>query len=207
MASSFTINKHIEEPASGDFVNAWASPVNANWTLIDTALGGTTTISVTGVAAGGYALTLAQYQPLNIEFTGSFSANISYFIPTGVGGIWSVSNNTTPVGAPVLEFFIAAGNGIALPPGRSLIVSDGADVFLAQTLTFSRLTDMISNGQVPQSAVTQWQSALSISGAQITSGTVPNAHLPNPGVGPGVTIAADPGTTPTGAAGQIFYYF
>lgn len=207
MASSFTVNKHIEEPASGDYVNAWAAPVNANWTLIDTALGGTTTISLTGVLAGNYALSLSQYQPLNIEFTGALAGNVGYFIPTGVGGIWSVSNATTPVPNAFLVFEITAGNGIVLPAGRSLIVSDGANVYLAQTLTFSRLTDMIANGQVPQSAVTQWQSALAISGAQITSGTVPNAALPNPGVGPGVTIAADTGSTPTGAAGAIFYYY
>lgn len=207
MASIFTPNKHIEEPASGDYVNAWAAPVNANWTLIDTALGGLTTISVTGVAPGNYNLTLAQYQPLNIEFTGTLSADVGYSIPAGVGGIWCVSNATTPLPNDFLIFEIAAGNSIILPPARSLIVSDGANVYLAQTLTFSRLTDMIANGQVPQSAVTQWESALAISGAQITSGTVPNAALPNPGVGPGVTIAADPGTTPSGTAGQIFYYY
>ncbi len=39
------------------------------------------------------------------------------------------------------------------------------------------------------------------------SGTVPNAHLPNIGSMPGVTITADPGTTPSGSPGQIFLYY
>lgn len=207
MASTFTTNKHIEEPASGDYVNAWAAPVNANWTLLDTALGGTSAISVTGVTAGNYALTLAQYQPLNMEFTGALGGDVGYYLPTGVGGIWSVSNGTVPVPNAFLVFLINAGNNIVLPPGRSLIVSDGANVYLAQGLTFSRLTDMIANGQVPASAVTQWQSSLAISGPQITSGTVPNAALPNAAAGPGVTIAGDPGTTPSGPAGSIWYYY
>jgi hypothetical protein len=188
-------------------VNAWGPVVNANFSVIDEALGGTTTISLTGVAAGTYALSLSQYQPLNVEFNGALSANVGYFIPTGVGGIWSVWNNTTPSAGALLAFFIAAGNSILLPAGRSLIVSDGANVYLAQSLTFSRLTDLIANSQVPLSAVAQWQNSLAFSGAQITSGTVPNAALPNVAAGPGVTIAGDPGTTPTGPAGSIWFYY
>src|SRR5882672_4992172 len=106
MASTFTTNKGIEKPAAGDYVNAWAPPVNADWDDIDTALGGTTTISVTGVTAGNYALTLVQYRPINIEFTGTLSANVGYFIPTGVGGIWSISNATTPGPGDFLVFEI-----------------------------------------------------------------------------------------------------
>jgi hypothetical protein len=81
----------------------------------------------------------------------------------------------------------------------------------------------VSNAQVPVGAGTQWEASLSLAvtqltgvattaqipalpASQITSGTVANARLPNPGVGPGVTIAADPGTTPSGAPGAIFYY-
>ena len=207
MVDAVTPNKSIDLPTTGEYVNAWGPVVNANFSVIDEALGGVTTIPLTGVTAGNYPLTLSQYQPLNIEFNGLLNANVGYSIPAGVGGIWSVWNNTTPGVGDFLVFEITAGNGIVLPAGRSLIVSDGANVYLAQTLTFSRLTDMIANGQVPQSAVTQWQSALTISGAQITSGTVPNAALPNVAAGPGVTIAADPGTTPSGPAGSIWFYY
>jgi len=38
-------------------------------------------------------------------------------------------------------------------------------------------------------------------------GTVPNSHLPNVASGPGVTIQADPGGTPSGAAGSIWFYY
>lgn len=46
-----------------------------------------------------------------------------------------------------------------------------------------------------------------VNAASQLSGTVPNAHLPNIGSMPGVTIAADPGTAPSGSAGQIFFYY
>jgi hypothetical protein len=129
MTSSFSTNKGLEEPASGDYVNAWAQPMNSNFTAIDAALGGTTSISVTGISAPTTTLTLAQYRPPNIEFTGVLGANLNYQIPTGVGGMWSINNATT--GAFSLSFSIAAGNARSLAPGRTLIISDGATVALA----------------------------------------------------------------------------
>lgn len=43
------------------------------------------------------------------------------------------------------------------------------------TLAFSSLSGTIANAQVPQSAVTQFQGVLALSGSQIVSGSVPNA--------------------------------
>lgn len=134
MTSTFSVNKGLEEPASGDYVNAWATPVNANFSAIDAALGGTTSISVTGVVTPTTTLTLTQYRPPNIEFNGTLGANIAYQIPIGVGGLWTISNAAT--GAFTLSFSIAAGNSLVLPPGtRTLIVSDGATVALANSQT------------------------------------------------------------------------
>lgn len=129
MTSNFTTNKGLEQPASGDYVNAWASPVNQNWSEIDQALGGTTNISVTGISAPTTTLTLTQYRPPNIEFTGALGTNLTYQIPTGVGGMWSINNATT--GTFSLSFAIAAGNSLALATGRTLIISNGVTVAVA----------------------------------------------------------------------------
>lgn len=129
MTSSFSVNKGLEEPASGDYVNAWATPVNANWTAIDAALGGTTSISVTSISAPTTTLTLTQYRPPNIEFSGILGASLTYQIPTGIGGMWSVSNATT--GAFTLSFSIVSGNSLVLQTGRTLLISDGVTVSLA----------------------------------------------------------------------------
>lgn len=45
------------------------------------------------------------------------------------------------------------------------------------------------------------------SGSDITSGTVPAARLPKIGALGGVTIASDPGGTPSGSAGDVFFYY
>lgn len=129
MTSSFSVNKGLEEPASGDYVNAWASPVNGNFTAIDAALGGTTQISVTGISSPTTTLTLAQYRPPNIQFIGTLAANLNYQIPTGVGGMWSINNIAN--GSFTLTFSIAAGSSLTLAPGRMLVISDGVNVALA----------------------------------------------------------------------------
>lgn len=138
MTSTFSTNKGLEEPASGDYVNAWATPVNSNWTAIDVALGGTTTISVTGNSTLTTTLTQTQYRPPNIEFTGTLSTNLNYQIPTGVGGMWSINNATT--GLFLLGFSIASGNTLILPPGRTLIISNGTSVSYASPTTLSLIT-------------------------------------------------------------------
>ncbi|HZT03685.1 MAG TPA: hypothetical protein VFA39_15600 [Steroidobacteraceae bacterium] len=64
-----------------------------------------------------------------------------------------------------------------------------------------------ADAQIRQSNVTQHQTALALNGNQITVGTVSANRLPLIGSLQGVTIASDPGTTPSGSAGQIFFYY
>ena len=132
MPSTFTVNKGIEQPASGSYNNAWAAPVNSDWEDLDNALGGNSSISVTSVVAGTYPLSLAQYQPPNIVFSGVLTANLIYALPAGVGGLWSVFNNTT--GAFSITFAVSGGGSFVLPQGqRSYIVCDGTNIASAQS--------------------------------------------------------------------------
>ena len=203
MPSTYTTNKSIEKPASGSYSNAWAAPVNADWDDIDNALGGHSTISVTGVGAGTIALTLPQYQPPNIEFTGTLSGNLVYALPSGIGGLWSVSNGTT--GTFTLTFAVTGGGTYLLPQGqRSFIVCDGTNLSLAQapTSSFTQLTDSIATGQVPVGAVTQWQASLSIAFTQLTGvaslAQIPSTAYRNTALGSGNAIVAQSGGTPSG---------
>jgi hypothetical protein len=221
MASTFTTNKSIEKPASGDYNNAWAAPVNADWDDIDVSFGGNTAINVTGVG-GATALTITQYRPPNIVFTGTLSTNLVYVIPAGVGGVWSVYNNTT--GAFTLSLAVAGGGGIGLSQGqRTTVVSDGSNFSPADTAAaaaaqsnaeaFATAADTVvttnANAFASSAASTAQSNAESFAsnGANITGGTVAAARLPLIGNLSGVTIAADPGTVPSGAAGDMWFYY
>jgi len=213
MASTFTTNKHIEKPASGDYNNAWAAPVNADWDDIDNALGGHSSIVVTGVGAGTYALTLPQYQPPNIEFSGVLTANLVYAVPAGVGGIWSISNGTT--GSFSLTFSVTGGGTFVLPQGqRSLVISDGTNVVLAQTaittLPFTSITGTIANPQVPLGAVTQFETFFAIAMSQV-AGVLPVGQLPPQAyrgtLGSGNVTVQSGGAPSGGSPGDIFLIY
>lgn len=133
MTSSFTTNKYIEKPANGDYNNTWNVPVNSDWDVIDTAFGGTASINAVG-ASGVTALTLAQYRPPNIVIAGALTANVNYQLPAGVGGLWTVYNNTS--GAFTITISSATGGGtsqVIAQGTRLLIVCDGTNVSPADT--------------------------------------------------------------------------
>ena len=123
MTSTHSPNKYIEEPASGDYNNAWAAPVNGNWTLIDTAFGGSTLLNSTG-SSGTVTLTYTQYQPLSLLISGTPTGALTYSVPSGVGGQWTVNNATSGTYASAVYIASAAGgSSLLLPNGYTVIVS------------------------------------------------------------------------------------
>jgi len=220
--STFTVNKNIQEPANGSFNNDWDVPVNADWTIIDTAFGGNTLINVTNVPTGSYALSVSQYTPPNLNFTGTIIAPLAYVLPAGVGGIWTIYNNTS--GSFSLTFAVSGGGSVTLLQGqRTLVVSDGTNVQLADTgiaaqaqanaEAFATAADVVvttnanafaSNaaGSAQTAAETFAQNA-----NNINTGKVGASFLPLIGNLSGVIIQADPGGTPSGPAGTIWFYY
>jgi hypothetical protein len=211
--STFTPNKNIQEPASGSFNNAWATPVNANWSIIDEAFGGVTSIVVTGVS-GTTVLTTTQYTPLILEFTGTATANLIYEIPSGVGGMWAISN--TASGAFTITIRTgSSGSSVTLASAWTVVVSDGFGAYSVPFVptAFSQITGQVTSAQIASVAGSLITGVIGVSqipalaASQITNGVFANARLPNVFAGPGVTIQADPGTTPTGTYGQCFLYY
>ena len=125
--STTSTNKGMTLPANGEYVNTWNIPVNADLTIIDNALGGTTSLNAT---SGSVTLTAAQYQPLILNVTGSIAANVTYTIPSGVGGQWVVKNLTTGGYSVVIA---SAGGGSSVSVANNIVatvVCDGTNVYL-----------------------------------------------------------------------------
>lgn len=129
MPSSYTSNKDLQKPANGDYVGDWEIPVNGNMDILDKALGGATSLSLTNADVN---LTLSQSQALRIILTGSLSANITIYFPAGVGGEWLVYNNTTGAYTVTFKTLTMGSVGIVTPQTyRSAIGSDGTDVWFS----------------------------------------------------------------------------
>ena len=128
MVSTFTTNKNLELPGNGDYVDTWNIPANGDFSIIDAALGGKTNLNAT---AGDATLSSAQYQNLILYVSGSIAADVTYTIPSGVGGMWIVYNATTG-GQDVI---IASGGGGTTATVQSadilLVVSDGTNAWIA----------------------------------------------------------------------------
>lgn len=128
MPSTFTPNKNIEKPAFNAYVDGWDVPVNDDFTVIDTALGGKTTLNVTGLTATPITLSISEYQPPIIILTNTISANLTYVVPASVGGEWVISNQTT--GAFTVTFTSGGGGtSVVCPQGfNTAIFSDGTNI-------------------------------------------------------------------------------
>lgn len=132
MVSTYTSNKKIEQPGFNDYIDTWDVPVNNDWGIIDLALGGSVSINTTGLS-GNVTLSSAQYQPLKIVLTGTPTGAINYRVPSGVGGIWVVRNNTSG-GFAVTVDSAAGGAAVTIPAAQNtLITCDGtaSGMFLA----------------------------------------------------------------------------
>jgi hypothetical protein len=139
MTSSYTANKHLEQPGNGDYVGNWNVPVNADWAAVDNALGGVQPISLTG-SSGTITLSATSspsYVPLILSLSGVPTGAVNIQFPSGVGGEWVVINACTGTYSSV-TFSNAAGGAttvvsagqtrsivsVTSPPGYGVVFAD-----------------------------------------------------------------------------------
>lgn len=168
MVSTFTTNKSLEKPGNGDYVDTWNVPVNADLDVIDQALGTVTSVNLAG---GNVTLADTQYRSMGLTFTGALPAARTVTIPSGIGGSWIVTNNTTDAsGGPWSVTVLSGGGGTSVALVRSkssMIYSDGTNI------TEVNINAPVGTGSVTSVAVSGGTTGLTTSGGPITtSGTI-----------------------------------
>lgn len=128
MVSTFTPNINLEEPARGDDVGTWDTPVNNNMTLLDLVAGANTTI---GIGSGNVTLSIAQYRSGTLTFNSTLIQNTTITFPStftkpyNVGHIASGSSAFTIT----LATTVSGGQVIAIPPGEYIsVLNDGTNL-------------------------------------------------------------------------------
>jgi hypothetical protein len=161
VADNFTVNKSFIQMAAGSHNDSWSGPLNAQVIgAADTCFGGSTAIDVTGVAAGVITLTLTQYQPPNIIFTGPLTASLLYVVPPGIGWLGTIFNNAS--GAFSIGFGASGGASVTLPQGKrtALVIDSAGNVQLQQSpLSEGAPTALVGLTPVSGSAGTAMDSA------------------------------------------------
>lgn len=177
MVSTFTPNISLEEPARGDQVGTWDTPVNANMTLIDLVVGGAATIALAGAPV---VLAAAQFQAKTIVFSSTLTANVAITFPTSFTKSYEILNQTTGSSNFIitLQSTAAAGAVIGVPPGEMVEVANIAGSFVYKNL--GRVGSYWDHGG---SSVPHWVSGCTIppylqcDGTAFSSATYP--HLRN----------------------------
>lgn len=128
MVSTFTPNVQIEEPARGDDVGTWDTPVNGNMTLIDLILGGITTIALNNTPV---VLSAAQFKSKQVTFNSTLTGSVAITFPTSFTKSYEIQNLCTGSSAFIitLQTTAAGGQAIACPPGETIdCFNDGTNV-------------------------------------------------------------------------------
>jgi len=133
MASSYTQNLGLQQPATGDQTNAWGTTVNTNWSIVDDAVAGL--ISINLPAQSGYPTVVLgfsqgsatqQLPNRRLVFTGTLTVNTLVLFPQGRNADFDVENNCT--GSYTVTLGVNNGSGGAL--GQTTVVPQGATVSL-----------------------------------------------------------------------------
>jgi hypothetical protein len=134
-------------------------------------------------------LTTAQYQNLIFNVSGTLTGNVTYTIPSGVGGSWIINNTTT---GSYSVTFSSGGGGASYSAPQSFIshiYSDGTNVYKTVTAPASTTSTTVS-------------AAATLTAAQI-AGPVEFINgpytvvIPNPSTVPGTVLNAFLNTTST----------
>ena len=178
MPSTFTTNLGIQKPANGEQAGAWGQTVNANSDILDRAVNGSLSLSLTGTSSTlttlQGAVSNGQYKVLTL--TGSPSGTHTITIDPSTAQTLYLVNNTT---AQSVIFTQGSGGNVTIVAGASAIIySDGAGAG-------AKVTDLTN--------------ALAMSAVKITGGTITGATIS--GI-PDLAVA-DGGTGASTASGAL----
>lgn len=174
MPSSYTLNLGIEKPADGEQDSVWGDIVNENMDILDRAINGQVTLTLSGTSSTlttstSGTLTNGQYKLLVLAGTPSGTHTIT-IAPNDAQKIYFVQNNT----AQSVVFTQGSGGNVTLAASDSAIIyADGA----LTTARVQNITDNFAFGSV-----------------KITGGTIAGVTIDGSAIG-GTTPAAVSGTT------------
>ena len=136
MASSYTTSLKIQEIGNGEQSGVWGSTTNTNWTLIEQAVAGVQTITMSN---SNYTLTNLngvsdEARNMVLVVQGTNSGIYQVIIPANQPKMYVIYNNTTGSYAITIGTTGVGGTLISVPNGvTAQVYTDGTNTYSAQT--------------------------------------------------------------------------
>ena len=134
MASSYTTSLKIQEIGNGEQSGVWGSTTNTNWTLIEQAVAGVQTITMSN---SNYTLTNLngvsdEARNMVLVVQGTNSNIYQVIIPANQPKMYVVSNQTA--GSYAITIGASSGSIVTIPNGvTAQVYTDGTNTYSAQT--------------------------------------------------------------------------
>jgi len=126
---TYTSNKGLIVPAPGEFTSSWASPANTNYTLIDTAIAGITSVDCTGAAditLSGTDGIVNQARSFILVLTGTPTTQLSVLVPDNDTSHYDVRSKVTNSQVIVINNAAKTGAGCTIAPSEAFgMYTDG----------------------------------------------------------------------------------
>ena len=154
MASSYTTSLKIQEIGSGEQSGVWGSTTNTNWMLIEQAVAGVQTITMSN---SNYTLTNLngvsdEARNMVLVVQGTNSGIYQVIIPANQPKMYVIYNNTTGGYAITIGTTGVGGTLISIPNGvTAQVYTDGTNTYSAQT---GSAGDFTVNGTLTAAGVT-----------------------------------------------------
>ena len=124
-----TTNKNLELPAYNS--TNWNTPLNSNFTIIDSCFGSTKTVTVSTTTVPLIA-TDAQNMRFYVQGTVPAATTVYITMPDGIAGSWIFTNvATVGAGASIQVKNVSGLTATILNSGSAILYSDGAEFYSA----------------------------------------------------------------------------
>jgi len=134
MASTYSTSLKIQEIGNGEQAGVWGNTTNTNWQLIEQAVAGVQTITMSNA---NYTLTnlngvLDEARNMVLVIQGTNSGIYQVIAPLNQPKMYVVSNQTT--GGYAITIGASSGSVVSIPNGTTAqVYTDGTNFFSAQT--------------------------------------------------------------------------
>jgi hypothetical protein len=159
MVSTFSPNIQLEEPARGDQVGTWDTPVNNNMTLLDLVVGGVTRISLNNSPV---VLSAAQYQSKTLIFQSTLTGNVTITFPTSFSKSYEIYNQCTGSSAFTITLQTTAGGLVVCAPPGEIVDVVNLGSANGGTMFFKNLGRIGDYWDYAGSSVPNWVSGCSV---------------------------------------------